>query len=62
MFTEDLEDIISLEQKINGSEMEFDEILESYPPEIVEEYVSSLEGTPLTVPEKDFVEKYYENY
>ena len=62
MFTEDLEDIISLEQKVNDNEMEFEEIVEAYPPEIVEEYVSSLEGTPLTIPEKDFVEKYYENY
>ena len=62
MFTEDLEDIISLEQKVNDNEMEFEEIVETYPPEIVEEYVASLEGTPLTIPEKDFVEKYYENY
>lgn len=59
MFTENLEDIIYLDQIVNDSEMEYNEIMEAYPTEVLEEYVSSLEGNPLTTPEKDFVEKFY---
>lgn len=59
MFTENLEDIIYLDQIVNDSEMEYNEIMEAYPIEVLEEYVSSLEGNPLTAPEKDFVEKFY---
>lgn len=58
MFTENLQDIICLDKIVNDSEMEYNEIIESYPTEVLEEYVSYLRGNVLTIPEKDFVEKF----
>ena len=58
MFTENLQDIVYLDQIVNDSEMEYNEIIESYPTEVLKEYVSYLRGNVLTIPEKDFVEKF----
>lgn len=58
MFTENLQDIIYLDQIINDNEMRYEEITEAYPTEVLEEYVSHLRGNVMTIPEKDFVEKF----
>ena len=53
-----IEDVTALSEIVNNSEMEFDEIVETFPEEVLEEYAKSLEITPLTIPEKDFLEHY----
>lgn len=56
-----IEDIIALSEIVNDSEMDFSEILETFPREVLDEYAELLKIDPLTVQEQDFLE-YYEDY
>lgn len=53
-----IEDVTALSEIVNNSEMEFDEIVETFPEEVLEEYAESLEITPITISEKEFLEHY----
>ena len=56
-----IEDVTALGEIVNNSEMDFEEILEVFPREVLDEYAESLGIDPLTIPEKDFIE-HYEDY
>ena len=56
-----IENVITLSEIVNDSEMDFSEILETFPREVLDEYAELLKIDPLTVQEQDFLE-YYEDY